>query len=156
VLGEQGSYMVRLGQLIHKIKGHSLQQGRPCFFVAENVPMDKFEDKQAVDAAFRVAPVVLDSKYFSPCKRNRIYFTSVRGDTHILPSALFEVDDDGKLPHFLLLVLLQITVTRVAWDSPQADSDAMYDNGWHHPGKYCDSNEEMRKKANTFMASSSR
>jgi hypothetical protein len=69
--------MTRFGRLIHRIKAHPLQRDVPCFFLAENVVIDDLEDQRLMEEAYGVAPAVIDSKYYSPCKRLRSYFTSV-------------------------------------------------------------------------------
>jgi len=126
ILGKQGNYTVRFGKLISYIRMHPLQNGIKCFVVAENVPISEDDGLSVVEEAFEASPICIDAKYFSPCKRLRMYFTTIRLDS-------------------------------IAWDSPQADTGAIYDDGWEHPAcAVSDWIDGLVGKANTFMASKSR
>lgn len=85
--GNQGSYMIRFGQLIQSIQAK--QQGRPLFFCAENVPIDNDKnmpldqgDKSRCQDAFGTKwdPYELDAKYLSPCHRKRYFFSNIPFD----------------------------------------------------------------------------
>ena len=77
ILGKQGNYTVRFGKLISYIRMHPLQNGIKCFVVAENVPISEDDGLSVVEEAFEASPICIDAKYFSPCKRLRMYFTTV-------------------------------------------------------------------------------
>mmetsp|Transcript_35563 Transcript_35563/g.82595 ORF Transcript_35563/g.82595 Transcript_35563/m.82595 type:complete len:540 (-) Transcript_35563:514-2133(-) len=80
-MGEQGTYMLRFGQLIRKIEKYQetkYDRPHPLFFLAENVFLSG-DDLFAVRDAFQFNfdPVALDAMYLSPCRRNRHYFTNI-------------------------------------------------------------------------------
>lgn len=76
ICGKQGQYTVRFAKLLDRIRMHPKQKGESLFFLCENVPLYG-DDARDADEAFGISPICIDAKYFSPCKCNRTYFTSV-------------------------------------------------------------------------------
>jgi hypothetical protein len=149
--GFQGSYIMKFASLIHTIKNHALQDENPLFFLCENVPISIKHGRIEIEDKFQVVGVILDAKYLSPCKRNRIYFTNV--------SLLVFVCILKPILHYLIKYFLKIPLENGDWelhDSIPANSTFLGD-GWMHPAEayepHC-SPEGL--KANTFMASETR
>ena len=78
VQGVQGQYLLQFGELICDIRRNERQRGNPLFFLCENVPIADKDGSLQVENQFGVSGICIDAKYFSPCKRNRVYFTTVR------------------------------------------------------------------------------
>ena len=75
--GARGSYILRLGNLIRKIQDHPVQQGTPLYIVVENVNISEKDGLSKVENHLRCTGHQIDAKDFSPCKRDRMYFTNV-------------------------------------------------------------------------------
>jgi hypothetical protein len=134
VRGEQGQYLQRLGKLVHAIRNHKLQRGRPLFFLAENVVL-RAEDLDAVSDSFGITPLEVDAHYYSPCRRKRHFFMN------------FPVD----LNFTTLAASSEVTCClEKNWMHP-ADAIA------NRTDERLEEEEEARlRKANTFMASLTR
>jgi site-specific DNA-cytosine methylase len=77
VLSAKGSYMLRFGQVLNRIRNFNSENGvSEPFFFCENVPTN-WEDQQHIEQEFGISPVVLDSLQMTPAKRNRAYYTNV-------------------------------------------------------------------------------
>mmetsp|Transcript_39283 Transcript_39283/g.81511 ORF Transcript_39283/g.81511 Transcript_39283/m.81511 type:complete len:1105 (+) Transcript_39283:61-3375(+) len=90
VKGNKGSYMIRVGQLMKKIKNHEKQQSTHLHFVVENVPIEDNKDVpmaqsdlSQIERALGVSwKVELDAAYFSPTTRHRHFFTNIAMESH--------------------------------------------------------------------------
>jgi hypothetical protein len=78
VHGKSGQLLLRTGDLIQKIMQHRNQVGRHVFYLVENVVLYGDNLHQVTTSHFNdIAPWTIDSACFSPCKRNRMYFSNV-------------------------------------------------------------------------------
>ena len=76
--GLRGSYLLRTGELVRKIKDHAIQQGHTLYVIYENVIISEKDGLSKVENYLECTGYRIDAKYFSPCKRDRMYFTNVR------------------------------------------------------------------------------
>ena len=74
--GTSGWYLVEFGKFIQQIQQHPLQRNVTLFFLSENVVAQ--EEYPDVHDAYGFYPLCVDAQRFSPCRRNRVYWTSVR------------------------------------------------------------------------------
>lgn len=81
VEGFQGGYILEFANLIKVIKVHEKQKGNPVFFLCENVPISFDDGLNIIEENFNTTGISVDAKYFSHCKRNRMYFTNVSKPT---------------------------------------------------------------------------
>jgi len=148
VRGEQGQYLQRFGTLVAAIRDHPLQRDVPLYFFAENVIL-RGRDLDEVSIAFDITPLEVDAHYFSPCRRKRHFFLNY-------PSNFFDLG--GPASESKLSSCLQ-----VGWMHP---ADATPRNNNHNTNNNSRSEDAdaaiqagagaTLRKANTFMASSSR
>ncbi|KAL7571822.1 hypothetical protein ACA910_002907 [Epithemia clementina (nom. ined.)] len=89
--GKQGSNMLKTAELVKELKQRKRHLGHRLFYIIENVPIpnkpgialaegDRAKICQLLDHPWD--PVELDARYFSPCKRKRIFFTNIRLESH--------------------------------------------------------------------------
>lgn len=86
VSGLQGSYMIRFGNLVTKIR--HMQRDHHVYFLAENVRIDNEKELPldagqltAIEKAFGVSwNFKLDAKLYSPLRRLRMFFTNITAD----------------------------------------------------------------------------
>lgn len=83
--GIQGSYLLRMGQLVLAVQKYGMKRKHPCFFLAENaailnqkeVPIEK-TDLSKILGSFRISwEITLDSRDHSPLRRKRTYITNI-------------------------------------------------------------------------------
>jgi len=74
--GKQGNYLVEMGKFIRILE--RLQGQQPVYFLVENVVLAG-EDLRTVNEAFGmdIDPINIDAKDFSPCRRNRHFWTNI-------------------------------------------------------------------------------
>ena len=77
VHGQSGQLLLRTGDLIQRIMQHPRQLGRHVFYLVENVVLYG-DNLQVTTMHFDdIAPWKIDSACFSPCKRDRMYFSNI-------------------------------------------------------------------------------
>ena len=130
VEGASGVHLVEFSEFIMQIKKNKLQGDTHLFFLGENVLLDKNSRFKTQDLFGGVPHVRFDASDFSPCKRNRIYWTN-------LPVDFLNSDDEN----------VQI----------QMESVPILEGGYQMVGKFCkEISSQVPVKANTFLASESR
>jgi len=65
---------------MQKIREHPIQEGTPLYVICENVVISEKDGLAKVEEHLNCTGHRIDSKNFSPCKRDRMYFTTVRPD----------------------------------------------------------------------------
>lgn len=129
VRGFQGSYLIKFGILMQKIREHPIQEGTPLYVICENVVISEKDGLAKVEEHLNCTGHRIDSKNFSPCKRDRMYFTTFPPDKY-----------DGDSP-----------------DAECSAGSLFYEDEWMHLGEAVGiKTTETRLKANTFMASKGR
>jgi hypothetical protein len=123
--GKSGNYMIQFGNLIETIQKHPMQLQRHLYFLSENVICDK-DDEEIVDSVYGVPALRLDAQDFSPCKRNRNYWTNI-------PFSSYNRSENDE------------SIDRCSFPSD-------LEHGFQHPVKIIDP-DILFVKANTFLAS---
>ena len=129
--GSSGGHLVEFSDLIlQKIKNHKYQGETHLFYLGENVLLDKDTRFQTQDLFGGMPHVRFDASDFSPCRRNRIYWTN-------LPVDFLNYDDE----------YVQV----------QRESIPILEDGYQMVGNFCkEISSQVPVKANTFLASESR
>ena len=125
VAAENGQYFVRFGTFINSVIKHPQQLGKHVHFFAENVGLKK-DDLVVVEEAFDSPLFPLDAQRWSPCKRERIFFSN-------LPCPEEPIIDE--------------------WSLIGAKACLKGNGQWMLPGDIGRDSDHPGVKANTFMAS---
>lgn len=123
--GKSGNYMIQFGNLIETIQNHPMQLQMHLYFLSENVICDK-DDEEVVDCVYGVPALRLDAQDFSPCKRNRNYWTNI-------PFSSYSRSENDE------------SIDRCSFPNN-------LEHGFQHPVKIVDP-DLLFVKANTFLAS---
>jgi site-specific DNA-cytosine methylase len=75
--GEQGALSLLVANFLKDVQRNAKQLAseRPVFFILENVGTMRDEDRDKLSDNFGSYPIRLDSAFFSPTVRDRLYWT---------------------------------------------------------------------------------